>query len=403
MKKISLFLLCCLASTALFAGGYGVAIQSQKFLGMAHAGTGLYLDGSAIFFNPGALAQQQNRWEFSFGVNTLFSTGYYQNTESRNTSETNNPIGTPVEFYASYRINEKFTAGLGFYTPFGNGIEWPQGWEGRALITSINLKTYFFQPTLSYKINDWISVGAGLVIANGNVNLKKDIPAIDGNLELDGKADTGVGYNLGVYLQPNEKLSLGVNYRSKIDMKVNGGDAMFDVPSALANTRIYTEDTFSASLPMVSSLNLGAAYRFNEKLTLSTDVNFNNWSEYETLDIKFDRNSALNNPQARNYENTITARLGAQYVFNEKFTARAGAYYDPSPVRKNFFSPETPSMNNLGLTLGGTFQATKKLAIDCSLLVINGFERRVGYEPDNFWGDFRSFAVSPGIGITYSF
>lgn len=403
MRKITLLFFFCLVNFYAFAGGYGVSLQSQKFLGMAHAGTGLYLDGSAIFFNPGALSQQQNRWEFTLGVNPLFATGYYQNPDSRVSTETDNPVGTPVEFYASYKITERLAAGLGFYTPFGSGIEWPEGWEGRALITKIQLKSYFFQPTISYEITDWISVGAGLVIATGDVLLAKDIPAINGDLELEGKADPAMGYNVGIYLKPSEKLSLGISYRSKIELKVKGGDASFNVPSALANTSFFTDDSFSASLPMISSLNLGIAYQFAPQWTLAADVNFNNWSEYEQLFIQFDKNSALNAPQERNYKNTVTARIGAQYIVNEKFTARAGFYYDPTPVRKNYFTPETPSMNNLGFTLGGSYQASKRLGIDFSLLVINGMERHVGYEKDNFWGDFRSFAVSPGIGLTYSF
>lgn len=403
MRKISLLLFFCFVVSHAFGGGYGVSLQSQKFLGMAHAGTGLYLDGSAIFFNPGALAQQQNRWEFTFGVNPLFATGYYQNPKTRASSETDNPVGTPAELYASFKLSKRFTAGVGFYTPYGSGIKWPTGWEGRALITKIQLKTYFIQPTISYAINDWLSVGAGAVVALGDVVLAKDIPAISGDLELNGKASPGVGYNLGIYLKPTEKLSLGINYRSKIELKVKGGDATFNVPSALAGTKFTTDDSFDAALPMVSSLNLGIAYKFAPKWTVVADVNFNNWSEYEQLSIEFDKNSALNSPQERNYKNTVTARIGTQYTVNDKFIARAGFYYDPTPVRRNFFTPETPSMNNLGFTLGGSYKASQRLGIDFSLLVINGIERNVGYEKDNFQGDFRSFAISPGIGITYSF
>ncbi|PVX51918.1 long-chain fatty acid transport protein [Balneicella halophila] len=403
MKKVFLFVFFCFAVSYTYAGGYGVSLQSQKFLGMAHAGTGLYLDGSAIFFNPGALAQQQNKWEFTFGGNALFAKGYYQNPETRAKSETDNPVGTPIEFYASYKINQKLTAGVGFYTPFGSGIEWPEGWEGRALITNIELKTYFVQPTLSYAINDWLSVGAGLVIVMGEEVVEKDIPAINGHLKLEGKANPSYGYNLGVYLQPTEKLSLGINYRSKIDVTVDNGDAIFTVPSALAGSSFITNDTFSASLPMISSLNLGVAYRINPQLTIAGDVNFNNWSEYEQLLFEFNENTHLIKVQERNYKNSITGRIGAQYLVNDRLTARAGFYYDPTPVRENFFSPETPSMNNLGFTMGGSFQASKRLGIDFSLLIINGQERRVGYKADNFWGDFRSFAISPGIGVTYSF
>lgn len=402
MKRITLLVLLCFSMTYLFAGGYGVALQSQKFLGMAHAGTGLYLDGSAIFFNPGALAQQQNRWEFTFGIHPLLSKGYYQNTETRETFKTENPIGTPLELYASYKITDDLTAGFGFYTPFGNGLKWEDGWAGRALITEIKLKTYFLQPTLAYRVNNWLSVGAGVVIGMADVVLKKDIPGINGDLTLDGRAETKIGYNLGVYLQPTEKLSVGINYRSKLAMNAIGQDAIFTVPKALSG-KISPNDTFNTMLPMVSSLNIGTAYRFSEKLTVAADVNFNNWSEYKALTISFDKNSALTNPQKRDFNNTISVRVGAQYQFNEKLTARAGFYFDPTPIQKTIFTPETPSMNNLGFTLGGSYQATKRLSVDFSFLLIKGLERSVSNESANFEGDFRTMAFSPGIGVSYSF
>lgn len=403
MRKVFLFVFFCLVGSYLYAGGYGVSLQSQKFLGMGHTGVGLYLDGSAIFFNPGALAQQKNQWEFTFGVNTLFSKGYYQNPETRATSETKNPVGTPAQFYASYRITPRLVAGIGFYTPFGSAVEWPKGWEGRALITNIQLKTYFFQPTLSYAVNDWLSIGAGFVVVMGSEIIEKDIPAIEGKLKIEGGATPAYGYNLGILLQPTKELSLGINYRSKVKVTVENGDAKFNVPSALAGTKFITNDKFSASLPMISSLNLGVAYKINPQWLVAADVNFNNWSEYEELLFNFEKNTSLIKTQQRNYKNSVTARIGTQYLVNDKWTARAGFYYDPTPVRENFFSPETPSMNNLGFTLGGSFQATQRLGIDFSMLIINGLERNVGYKEDNFWGDFRSFAVSPGIGLTYSF
>ncbi len=391
-----------LVSCSLFAGGYGVAVQGQKQIGMAHTGTGLYLDAAGIFFNPGSLTQQQTDWEFTLGVSPLLSTGYYQNRETYASSETENPLGTPAEFYAAYRINEKWVAGLGFYTPFGSGVEWSAGWEGRALITKIQLKSYFIQPTIAYQLNDWLSLGGGLVVAFGEVNLQKDIPAVSSSLKLSGKTEMALGYNLGAYIQPSEKISIGLNYRSKINGKVNGGEATFNQAASL-DGRFIPNDTFSAELPLISSFNIGAAYRLDSKWTLASDVNFNNWSEYEVLDIRFDKNSGANAAQARNYKNTITARIGAQHQTTEKIQLRAGYYYDPSPVRKNFFSPETPSMHNHGFTFGGTLQATEKLSVDLSFLYIKGQERYVGYEADNFWGDFKSKAIVPGVGISYKF
>ena len=91
-------------------------------------------------------------------------------------------------------------------------MQWEEGWTGRFALTRLELKAIYFQPSVSYRINDKIGIGAGFVYATGKVNLQKDIPVIDnngkyGHAELDGKAN-GLGFNLGVYFNATKKLSV---------------------------------------------------------------------------------------------------------------------------------------------------------------------------------------------------
>jgi len=66
------------------------------------------------------------------------------------------------------------------------------------VLESLNLKAIYFQPTLSYKFNDVISIGAGFVIDYGSVDLTKAIPLAsssnpDGQAELKGSG-SGTGF-----------------------------------------------------------------------------------------------------------------------------------------------------------------------------------------------------------------
>lgn len=116
------------------------------------------------------------------------------------------------------------------------------------------LRAIFFQPTLSYRINNKLGIGAGFVYANGKVNLQKDIPVIDqngnyGHAELSGKA-SGFGFNLGVYYTPIEKLSIGLTHRSKVDMKGSNRwrcnfYSSFFVSSKFPKWKIFIEFTFT--------------------------------------------------------------------------------------------------------------------------------------------------------------
>ena len=73
----------------------------------------------------------------------------------------------------------------------------------------ISLKTFFYQPTLSYKITEKLGIGLGYIFANGDFSLRKGIPIQDslgnyGEATLAGKA-SGQGFNAGVYYKLNDK------------------------------------------------------------------------------------------------------------------------------------------------------------------------------------------------------
>ena len=120
-------------------------------------------------------------------------------------------------------------------TPYGNSLKWPQAWKGAHLIQDITLKSYIIQPTLSYKILDNLSVGVGLQIAMGNVNLSRAllpvgalVPILGADYQdvvpvsatLDGKSKVKLGYHIGVMYDVCDKVTLGLSYRSRVRMKV---------------------------------------------------------------------------------------------------------------------------------------------------------------------------------------
>ena len=298
------------------AQGFQVNFQGQKQQGMGGAGNALPLDAASVFFNPGSVSfLKENSVNIGFTptfANTLFE---YANTTS--IGRTNSPMGTPFSVYAVYRKNEesKFFYGVGIYTPFGSTIQYEDAWTGRFALTKLQLKSIFIQPTVSYKLNDKIGIGAGFVYTIGNVNLQKDIPVQDadgtyGHAELDGKA-SGFGYNVGLFVQATEKLNIGLSYRSKVNMEVAEGTATFTVPSSL--TANFPSGTFSSALPLPQVATLGLAYKLNEKLAFALDVNYVGWKAYDTLAFDYAQNTAslIYTKSARNYKNTLAFRLGA--------------------------------------------------------------------------------------------
>jgi long-chain fatty acid transport protein len=322
-------------------------------------------------------------------------------------AESDNPMGTPFSFYGAARINEKLVVGIGANSPYGNSLVWGDDWDGRYLIQDLSLQAIFVQPTLSYAVTPKISVGGGPVFAFGGVELNKALPlqSAEGDAQVTLEGNTvAYGFNLGLLVKLSPDISFGVNYRSEVLMKMEGGDATFNVPASM-RANFPEGNTFSAELPMPSNLTFGLGWQASEKLLLAFDLQNVGWSTYKELNFDFEENTAAlqDSENARNYENTMIYRIGAEYQALESLKVRAGIYYDETPIPVDYLTPETPGSNKTGISTGLSFSLNSNLTVDASLLYITAEERTDGYAPLNYYGTYNSSAWIPGVGLSWSF
>jgi len=404
------FLLCLslfIVSTILTAQGFQVNFQGQKQQGMGSAGAALPQDGAALFFNPGsAVFVKEN--SFNVAMTPVFGNSLFEEANTYESARTNSPVGTPFSAYALYKLKEegKLSLGLAAYTPFGSTIQWEDGWEGRFALTRLELKSIFIQPSVSYKITDYLGIGAGFVYCTGKVNLQKDIPVMDddgnyGHAELAGKAQ-GFGVNAGLYIEADEKWSIGLTYKSQVNMVVSNGEATFTVPSSLSEN--FPSGKFSSSLPLPQVLTLGVAWKPSEKLALAFDVNRVGWSAYDTLAFDYEQNttSLIDTKSARNYKNTYAFRLGAQYEIDEQLTTRIGLAYGLTPVTDGYVTPETPDANRINFTGGLGYVLGDHFEFDASVLFTKLTRTDTNLET-NLSGTFTTIVVAPGFAVIYRF
>lgn len=453
MKSFFLGLLISVMVSPVFAEGYQVNVLSAKQTGMGHVGTGMKLGAESMHFNPAGLAFLNSSVDLSVGVSGIMANAKY--SKDGYSAKTDNPVSTPMYAYAGFKIYDNFAAGISLTTPYGSSLKWPKNWNGSNLIQDIALKSFVLQPTFSYKITDKLSIGAGLMLAVGNVKLSRallsanefqtagtvigmlpNIPeekkqqalalidkykgVVPVSATLDGKANIRAGFNVGVMYDVCDKVTLGLSYRSKIKMKVKEGDAELNWASSsieglfqeLSAIPPLNEGTFKAELPLPSNLTLGVSYRPTERWEVALDLQYVGWQAYDSLNVQFTEN-VLNGytiKAEKNYKNTMVYRIGGRYSATERLDVRAGVYFDQSPIRENNYNPETPGMNKLGLSTGLTFEPYKNLQIDFALLYIQGFSRDGSYTFTNafmkqevFSGHYKSNATTLSLGLAYKF
>ncbi|GAB7089237.1 outer membrane protein transport protein [Marinifilum fragile] len=423
IKRICLAIAVIAMAYNVKAEGYAVNLQGAKQTGMGHVGTALNFDASSMQWNPGALATLSNKYSFSLGGFGTFTKAEY--TGLNGTESTDNPTNTPFYLYGSMKVSEKLAVGLGVYTPFGNTMDWGNDWSGNQLIQDITLKAIYIQPTVSYKINDWLSVGAGLNIVYGEEDLNRAVNVgplvgsadpVFGSVNISGN-NIQYGYNLGVFLQPTEKLNIGISYRSQVDvdLEYSDADADFTVPEGIS--ALFPDGGVAASLPLPASLNIGFAYQINDKWLVSADANFIKWNAYKSLNFDFEKNTSIPHPSipnvmipvladsesTRDWDNTMTWRFGARYTANEKLDLYAGLYFDETPTNDMYYTPETPGANKVGISLGFSYKLNNKLSLDASLLYNEGEKVDRVDSNSGFAGEYKYRAWLPGVGITYNF
>ena len=406
LKNTLLLILFLFFSKTYYSQGFQVNLQGQKQQGMGSAGTAFMQDASAVFFNPGGVSFISN--SFILGATPTIAKGAFLEANSNQISKTNSPVSYPFAAYGVFGLKDTahLKIGFGIYTPFGSTVQWENGWTGRFALTRLQLRAIFFQPTVSYKINDKLGIGAGFVYASGKVNLQKDIPIIDNNgnyasAELNGAAK-GYGFNAGIYYKPIKKLSIGVTYRSQINMKVTNGQTTFNVPSSVAAN--FPNGKFTSKLPLPSVTTLGFAVEASKKLNFALDINYVGWKVYDTLAFDYENNtpSLADTKSARKYKNTIAIRTGAQYKLTTKIAARLGFAYGITPVQNGYVTPETPDANRINYTAGLGYELGKHFKLDASFLFTHLKRTDTNLET-NLSGTYKTNVIAIGFSVGYTF
>jgi long-chain fatty acid transport protein len=407
-RRLSLlFALSGIMAAVAMGGGFQLNEHGARAMAQAGAFAARASDASAMYFNPAGLAFQ-DMTSFYGGVTAIIPTvSFYGPLQNNTNAKTEAPAQffSPINFYLAYPALDRVHMGISVNNPFGLGSEWPDSWVGRYITTKVSLQTFFCNYSLSYKITDDLSVGAGFSYVLGAVTLDRAVaiplqPAGNGpeprvHLDLSG---TGAGWNVGVLYKVTPEISVGATYRSFVVMDATG-TAAFNPDYAPLH---LPQGGVSASLKLPATGYLGVAYKVNEDIEVEADYQYIGWSSYNQLVFHFqaDGSSVV---QPKNYKDTYILRIGGEYKWNDDLRLRAGYYYDHTPVDAAYVDPLLPDANRNGLNLGLGYNITKHFNVDVAYLLILFQERKAENTVINFDGTYHTRVNLIGVDLGYTF
>src|SRR4249920_2058710 len=222
-----------IASAQANAGGFAVREQSVYGQGSSFAGVAAGGALSSMFWNPAAMTQFQgivSETDVSgllpYSSNTPLAGSSLLPAGFPGTSNVANAAFVPAG-YTSYQLSPSLWLGLSINAPFGLSVNFPDFWAGRDYGGQTLLKTYNATPSIAWRINDWISVGAGVQIQYAKASLERGIgpvpgvvpPGVQGTLKGTGWA---VGATAGVTLTPTPTTTIGLGWRSALNQDIQG-------------------------------------------------------------------------------------------------------------------------------------------------------------------------------------
>jgi long-chain fatty acid transport protein len=235
-------------------------------------------------------------------------------------------------FNAVKILSDNWRLGLAITAPLGGGVDYGDNFVGRYQATRAFLTGLGISPSVGYKINDKVSVGAGVTAIYTNMDLDIAInrpgQLPDGMVSIDKIDDWSAQGFAGLTWQITDKAMLGFVYRTKSEIELEGDLEFKGIP--LINKITGDPDEVGVDFDVVQLFAIGLAYDVSDSLRLILDLDYEEWSEFSDNYISV-QSGAITTDLDRAWEDTWHVGVAAIYKMNESIVS-AGVAYDSSPV-----------------------------------------------------------------------
>jgi long-chain fatty acid transport protein len=260
-----------------------------------------------------------------------------------------------MAMYAVIPIGDRLRFGFAQNGVFGGSVDYDDNWVGRAFVTESTLVAMNFEPAMSYRICDWLSVGAGLNIyyVNMEVYFRAGPGEAAAKAKIEDAKDWAVGYTIGLMLEPRRGTRIGITYVSQVNVDLDG---TFKPGSGV-------KTSFDAGIDFPQGINVAVYHELSERLALLFDAGWTDWSEFGTFKASA---GPLSLAPDREWRDTWRVGFGAQYRFAERWLLRGGYSYDSSPVRDSVRLPDIPVGEQHRVSLGVEHNLTEHITLGFS-------------------------------------
>ena len=406
----------------------GYSVNEHSACATGRAGTGVAApcaDGSAMVYNPAGLSTLgAGKTLLAAGGTFIAPRGGFTNDNTGLKSDLDSKVYPVPTIYLAHGFSDRFAAGVGLFAPYGLTTDWPTTSEARFLGYKSLIRNIYVQPTVAFKVNQYLQLGGGLDLNFGHVQLKQHLdlstvvvgppapPGVTfGNLGIPSGTDfgdvnlsgngTSVGGHFGVIITPEKHISFGVRYMTKQTVKYKSGKVDFTqvntgilLPAgnpfgAPAGTPLdlilapnfadggpLGDQAATTELTNPDQWSFGTAVNPTDKLTVLFDITLQQWSVFKSIVFNFANAATPDVTLPEDNKNTTAYRFGAQYAVSPTVDVRAGYINHNGASPADNVTPNLPEGKRSEFTAGVGFNVGKGLRLDGSYMYIGQADRR---------------------------
>lgn len=395
LRLTSIFFFCLAAGNA-HASAFQLIEQNASGLGNGYAGSAAIAENaSTIYFNPAGMTRLPGL-NISAGAVAISTTFRFSDNGS------SGPAGLPLgsnpggnagsvsavpNAYISWQTSPNWHLGLGISAPFGLATKYDDNWIGRYQSTQFSLETINLNPSVAYKLDERLSIGAGVNWQHLDADYRRNLPAaglvsqlpnglpaatfqqLAGQLaaspDMNAKATLSGdawGWNVGLLYQATDSTRLGMSYRSAMRYNLSGTTSIKNIPSLFTGKSPSSVDN-STTVDLPDTAILSVVHDLTEKWQLLADISWTGWSKLPSLDID---NGVLGSDQLKlKFRDTWRVALGANYRYNPSLTLKTGLAYDQSPIPSSSLRPTSlPDNDRISISIGAQYRVNERTTID---------------------------------------
>jgi long-chain fatty acid transport protein len=223
----------------------------------------------------------------------------------------------------------KARIGLAVTAPLGGGLDYGNNFAGRYAVEKTELAGVGITPSVGYQLTDKLSIGVGASIIytslDQRIAIRQSAAVGDATVRFDKLTDWGVQGIFGLNYQVNDRIFLGLVYRTQMNTKLDGNVRMNNLVLP-----INTPNRVSINWTNPQWLEGGLRLGLSDDTTLFLNAGWQQWSKFSDTELGFESKVTIID---RNWQDTWHAGIAMTHKLQGDQHFSLGLSYDSSPVK----------------------------------------------------------------------